>query len=272
MGGILSDRQIKSRCIKPSFRLAVAGGEYEWVIPGVTHSVDQIDAWVKRGYSRLVKVTEEDLAELNWKPMIEPYVPELVRHVTNVALSSQEIADDNREVFRDAIAVKKQRIISYGQSSYGYDIRIKREGIKLFSNVRGGVVDPMRNYAEQLQDAQIFIDEEFDLPYFILPPNTVALAHTVEAFSIPRNILVTCLSKSTYARVGLSQLCTPLEPEWEGELVLEIASMTNLPTRVYVGTGIAQLIFLIGDEPCEISYKDRDGKYQGQRGTTLARV
>lgn len=246
---ILSDRQIMERCMVPSHMLRDADNKWTPVIGGVTHTQDQIDNWVARGYSRLHAMRNlSDLAEHGWKAMIEPFVPEAVRFHGD------------------------QRIISYGLSSYGYDIRIKGEGIKLFNGPIDGVIDPMRPYGDQLTAPEILRDEEFGLDYFILPPNSVALAHTVEYFKVPRDILVTCLGKSTYARVGISQIVTPLEPEWEGELVLEIASMIGRAARVYLGTGIAQLLFMKADEPCLVSYKDKGGKYQGQTGTTLARL
>lgn len=249
---ILSDRQIKYRCMKPTHFLS-NGDKWEPIIPGVTHTQSAIDYWVRQGRPGLRAITKESDYELyDWKPMIEPFVPEAVR-------------------FKE-VDGRQQKIISYGLSSYGYDIRISGEDIKLFTNLNATVVDPMRPQTENFTAPHIFHDEEFGLDYFILPPNSLALAHTVEYFNIPRDVLVTCLGKSTYARVGLSQIVTPLEPEWSGDLVLEIASMTNCPTRVYIGCGIAQLVFMLGSEVCEVSYKDRGGKYQGQRGTTLARI
>lgn len=272
--GLLSDRQIKSRCMQPSHFLA-ENGKWIPVIAGVTHSAEQLDNWIRRGYSRLrvVKKGEDLEAAVGWKPMITPFVEEAVRY-HKVKATKQHLAqtaEGSPELVQGEL-VRDQKIISYGLSSYGYDVRIKREGVKLFTNLSGQAVDPMRPYDGELVDPIIRWDEEFGLEYFLLPPNSVALAHTVEYFRIPRDVLVMCIGKSTYARVGLSQLMTPLEPEWEGELVLEIASMTNLPTRVYLGCGVAQLVFLLGDEVCEVSYKDRGGKYQGQTGTTLARI
>jgi dCTP deaminase len=192
--------------------------------------------------------TAELLRKSGWKPMISPFSPELVRYHG------------------------KTRIISWGLSSYGYDIRISGVDLKLFNNIGGQIVDPMRIQTGRYAVPEVMHDDEFDLDYFILPPNSLVLAHTVESFCIPRDILVTCIGKSTYARVGVHQLVTPLEPEWEGELVLEIASTTNYHTRVYIGCGIAQLMFNKADEICEVSYKDRDGKYQGQTGTQDALV
>lgn len=268
---ILCDRQIMERCVTPSHMLRV---DDKWtpVIAGVTHTQEQIDNWVARGYSRLnaIKLPVQ-LDEYNWKPMISPFVPEAVRYITNVSTSEGQTTGKG-EVISLASQVSRQKIISYGLSSYGYDIRIKAEGIKLFNGPVDGIIDPMRPYDDQLTDPEILFDKEFGLHYFILPPNSVALAHTVEYFRVPRDILITCLGKSTYARVGISQIVTPLEPEWEGELVLEIASMIGRAARVYLGTGIAQLLFMKADEVCRTSYKDKGGKYMHQTGTQLARL
>lgn len=270
---LLCDRQIEERCVKP-YGVLKSNDSSAWlpVIPGVTHEQSQIDNWEARHYARFHKVkNDEDLAQyMDWRPMIHPFVPEAVRSIQHI-VHSEEV-DHLGLMTSTGRATREQKIISYGLSSYGYDIRIKGEGIKLFTNISGAVIDPMRPYEGQLADPVIHYDEEFGLEYFVLPPNSVALAHTVEYFVIPRDILVTCIGKSTYARVGLAQIVTPLEPEWEGELVLEIASMTNSATRVYVGCGIAQLNFNKADEVCRVSYKDRGGKYQGQRGTQLAKL
>lgn len=265
---ILSDRQIMERCMTPSHMLRV---DDKWVpvIAGVTHTQEQIDNWVSRGYSRLnaIKLPVQ-LDEYNWKPMISPFVPEAVRYIPRGKSHVAQAEDFGVNV----LLQEMQKIISYGLSSYGYDIRIKAEGIKLFNGPADGIIDPMRPYDDQLTDPEILFDEEFGLHYFILPPNSVALAHTVEYFRVPRDILITCLGKSTYARVGISQIVTPLEPEWEGELVLEIASMIGRAARVYLGTGIAQLLFMKADEVCRTSYKDKGGKYMHQTGTQLARL
>ena len=250
----------------------------------MTHSQEQVDNWVDRGYSRFHKFRGKTEAErdadmarfFEWNPMISPFVPHAVRSVERL-VRCEEVdylaeMSDAAPMVSTGRETRDQKIISYGLSSYGYDIRIKAEGIKLFGGPVDGVIDPMRPYGDMLTDPEILMDEEFGLEYFILPPNTVALAHTVEYFYIPRDVLVTCLGKSTYARVGVSQIVTPLEPEWHGELVLEIASMIARACRVYLGTGIAQLLFNRGEEPCEVSYKDKGGKYQGQLGTQLAKI
>jgi dCTP deaminase len=152
--------------------------------------------------------------------------------------------------------------ISYGVSSYGYDIRVADE-FKIFTNVFQAVVDPKKF------DPKAFVDVQGDC---IIPPNSFVLARSVEYFRVPRDVLVICLGKSTYARCGLIVNVTPLEPEWEGHITIEISNTTPLPAKVYANEGIAQVIFLQSDSACEVSYKDKRGKYQGQTGVTLARL
>jgi len=152
------------------------------------------------------------------------------------------------------------KIVSYGTSSYGYDVRCARE-FKVFTNINSAIVDP-KNF-----DASSFVDVISDV--CIIPPNSFALARTVEYFKIPRNVLTICLGKSTYARCGIIVNVTPLEPEWEGHVTLEFSNTTNLPAKIYANEGVAQMLFLESDEICETSYADRKGKYQGQRGVTL---
>lgn len=171
--------------------------------------------------------------------MIEPFAPQQVRQ------------NDN------------QKIISYGTSSYGYDVRCATD-FKIFTNINSAIVDP------KAFDQNSFIDVRADV--CIIPPNSFVLARTVEYFRIPRNVLTICLGKSTYARCGIIVNVTPLEPEWEGHVTLEFSNTTNLPAKIYANEGVAQVIFLEADEVCEVSYKDRGGKYQGQVGVTLPRT
>lgn len=152
------------------------------------------------------------------------------------------------------------KIVSYGTSSYGYDVRCANE-FKVFTNINSAVVDP-KNFT-----ASSFVDIVSDV--CIIPPNSFALARSVEYFKIPRNVLVVCLGKSTYARCGIIVNVTPLEPEWEGQITLEFSNTTPLPAKIYANEGVAQVLFLESDEACETSYKDRCGKYQGQKGVTL---
>ena len=159
--------------------------------------------------------------------------------------------------------VDGEKVISYGTSSYGYDVRCADE-FKIFTNINSTVVDP-KNF-----DDKSFIDIKSDV--CTIPPNSFALARTVEYFKIPRQVLTLCLGKSTYARCGIIVNVTPLEPEWEGHVTLEFSNTTSLPAKIYANEGVAQFIFLESDEMCETSYKDRAGKYQGQKGVTLPKT
>lgn len=156
-----------------------------------------------------------------------------------------------------------ERFISFGTSSYGYDIRCAGE-FKIFTNINSAVVDP-KGF-----DANSFVDLQADM--CIIPPNSFALARTVEYFRIPRRVLTLCLGKSTYARCGIIVNVTPLEPEWEGYVTLEFSNTTPLPAKIYANEGVAQVVFFESDEECETSYKDRAGKYQGQTGVTLPKA
>ncbi len=171
--------------------------------------------------------------------MIEPFAPELVRSVNG------------------------HRIVSYGTSSYGYDVRVANE-FKVFTNINSTIVDP------KAFDDKTFVD--FTGDYCIIPPNSFALARTVEYFRVPRNVLTVCLGKSTYARCGIIVNVTPLEPEWEGHVTLEFSNTTPLPAKIYANEGVAQMLFFESDEVCETSYKDRGGKYLGQTGVTLPKI
>ncbi|MEP0202465.1 MAG: dCTP deaminase [Halioglobus sp.] len=155
------------------------------------------------------------------------------------------------------------RLISYGTSSYGYDVRCSDE-FKVFTNINSATVDP-KGF-----DEGSFVDVRSDV--CVIPPNSFALARTVEYFRIPRNVLTICLGKSTYARCGIIVNVTPLEPEWEGHVTLEFSNTTTLPAKIYANEGVAQMLFFESDEVCETSYKDRGGKYQGQRGVTLPKA
>ncbi len=159
--------------------------------------------------------------------------------------------------------VNSEKIISYGTSSYGYDIRCSDE-FKLFTNLNSTIVDP-KNF-----DEASFVD--IKAPFCIVPPNSFALARTVEHFRIPRNVLTLCVGKSTYARCGIIINVTPFEPEWEGYVTLEISNSTPLPAKIYANEGIAQVLFFEADQVCATSYKDRKGKYQGQAGIVAPRV
>ncbi|MEM6300157.1 MAG: dCTP deaminase [Pseudomonadota bacterium] len=184
------------------------------------------DRWIRR-------MAEE-------QQMIEPFEAGQVRH------------DDRGE-----------RLISYGTSSYGYDVRCADE-FKVFTNIHSATVDP------KSFDEASFVNVSGSV--CVIPPNSFALARTVEYFRIPRNVLTVCLGKSTYARCGIIVNVTPLEPEWEGHVTLEFSNTTTLPAKIYANEGVAQMLFFESDEVCEVSYKDRGGKYQGQTGVTLPRT
>ena len=154
-------------------------------------------------------------------------------------------------------------VVSFGVSSYGYDIRVADE-FKVFTNIYNTVVDP-KNF-----DPKSFVDIKADV--CIIPPNSFALARTIEYFRIPRDILTVCLGKSTYARCGIIVNVTPFEPEWEGHVTIEISNTTPLPAKIYANEGACQFLFLKGNEPCETSYADRAGKYMGQKGVTLPKL
>jgi dCTP deaminase len=159
--------------------------------------------------------------------------------------------------------IEGRRVISYGLSSYGYDLRVSRE-FKVFTNVFNAIVDP------KAFDERSFVDMEADT--CIIPPNSFALARSVEYFRIPREVITICLGKSTYARCGIIVNVTPFEPEWEGHVTLEISNTTPLPAKVYAGEGLAQVLFIKGEELCETSYADRGGKYMKQRGITVPKA
>lgn len=152
------------------------------------------------------------------------------------------------------------RIVSYGTSSYGYDVRCADE-FKVFTNIHSAIVDP------KAFDSNSFMDLKSDV--CIIPPNSFVLARTVEYFKIPRDVLTICVGKSTYARCGIIVNVTPLEPEWEGHVTLEFSNTTPLPAKIYAHEGVAQMLFFQSDDACHTSYKDRAGKYQGQKGVTL---
>src|SRR5690348_16593620 len=165
------------------------------------------------------------------------------------------------EPFEDRL--HREGVISYGLSSYGYDARVSDE-FKIFTNVNSSIVDP------KAFDPDGFVDRKTDV--CTVPPNSFVLARTVEYFRIPRDVLVICVGKSTYARCGIIVNVTPLEPEWEGHVTLEFSNTTPLPARIYANEGACQFLFLQGNEPCETSYRDKAGKYQGQRGVTLPKI
>jgi dCTP deaminase len=175
----------------------------------------------------------------------------------------RDLAQQHKMIEPFVEAQKRQGTISYGLSSYGYDARIAPE-FKIFTNIDSAIVDP-KNFSPAS-----FVDRNADI--CVIPPNSFALGRTIEYFRIPRDVLVVCLGKSTYARCGIIVNVTPLEPEWEGHVTIEISNTTPLPAKIYANEGICQFLFFRGDRPCEVSYRDRSGKYMNQQGVTLPKL
>lgn len=247
MSGIKADKWIHRNSAKPT-HIVNKAGEVEFL--HAKFDMEEIEYNNRQYPSHIRLATADDLVD--WKPMIEPYVSK------QVTKGEGPLADGY-----DGPVATHKNVISYGVSSYGYDVRVADE-FKVFTNVHGGRVDP-KNF-----DAKNYV--EMRGPELVIPPNGFALARTVEYFRIPRNVLVICLGKSTYARCGIIVNVTPLEPEWEGHVTLEFSNTTNLPAVVYANEGIAQMLFLESDEDCHESYADKGGKYQGQTGVTDARM
>lgn len=195
-----------------------------------------------------VKYDDARIIDNQGRPMITPFV--------NTSVRVDEHAN---------------KIISYGLSSYGYDVRLSDASVKVFTNANGTIIDPMALDEACLVDAEIKVDEQGH-KFFILPPSSYALGYTMEYFYIPRKVSVVCMGKSTLARAGAIVNVTPIESEFEGNVVIEISNGSTLPIKIYLGMGIAQFQFLEGNEACEVSYADRSGKYQGQTGITLSKV
>lgn len=246
---ILSDRQIRARCTPPTHTLQIDSlGNRALVYYDECRRevVDVRDGHAFPGFKREMLEANPAVRRIGlgnmveWQPMIEPFEPNQVRQ---------------RAVRTAADEGYLERVISYGTSSYGYDVRCGRK-FKVFTNINSTVVDP-KNF-----DEKSFVEVEGD--HCIIPPNSFALANTMEYFRIPRDVLTVCLGKSTYARCGIIVNVTPFEPEWEGYVTLEFSNTTPLPAKIYAGEGCAQVLFFRGDEPCETSYKDRSGKYMGQ--------
>ncbi len=182
-----------------------------------------------------------------WKPMIEPFLPESIK-----------------------VCANGHKAISSGVSSYGYDVRLASD-LKIFTNVNSVMIDPYEIDEKCYVTADIRTDEK-GRKFAILPPNSFLLGHTIEYFRIPSDVLVVALGKSTWARAGVGVTITPIEPEFEGQVVIEVANFTNLPVKIYVEVGISQFLFFQSDERCHTSYADRSGKYQGQLGVTMPKV
>ena len=254
MAGIKADKWITRKSARPSWRVIYQNGTTEYL--NGRYDTEELEHFLAASeldpsQIRVERVRADEILT-DWKPMIEPFIS---NQVTNKRGKDVEVWD--------GIAPTHDKVISYGVSSYGYDVRVANE-FKVFTNVHGGRVDPknfdVRNYVE-MSGSEL-----------VIPPNGFALARTVEYFRIPRNVLVVCLGKSTYARCGIIVNVTPLEPEWEGHVTLEFSNTTNLPAVVYADEGVAQMLFFESDEDCAESYADKGGKYQGQTGVTDARM
>lgn len=272
---VKADRWIIKQCIKPTHVLYHLDGTTE-LISGPPYKVEESRAIVNynpdtrceilshREYARPVE--PKDIA--NWQPMITPFQANPVRYVHKDTGLPYHPPKDQTEIPQDV-----RRIVSYGVSSYGYDVRLDNdpEHIAIFTNVHTTEINPKKIQADNFARPEIRTDEEGG-QYVLIPPHSYLQAPTVEYFRIPRDILVTVLGKSTLARAGLLCNVTPMEPEWEGNLVVEIANLTDSPVRCYLLEGCAQLVFNQSDEPCHTSYRDKGGKYQGQTGLTHAKV
>lgn len=254
--GILSDTEITQLCVLPdevfdeitfnrmllSYKQA---NPHLNVWPTPQSVLDQIEAQTKDLRAECThKVTQKHRDD--FVPMISDFSPELIREI------------DGR------------KIISKGLTSFGYDVSL-REDFKLFTNANAGLIDPKKGGEDCLVDANVY-EDELGAKYVILPPNSYILGATHEYFTIPRDVMVVCVGKSTYARAGAIVNTTPIEPGFEGNVVIEIANATSSPMKIYIGEGISQFIFFRGNRACQTSYGDRGGKYQGQTGVTLGKV
>lgn len=252
---ILSDKQIRARSMAPTHKsldafgssryYAKVGNTFYGLATGELIKGDANDYW--RTQMRELTPSEIEGYCTMFPRMITPYEPELVRTKKVKRFQAADYYDEHK-------------VISYGTSSYGYDVRCADE-FKIFTNINSTVIDP-KNF-----DEKSFVDFKGDV--CIIPPNSFALARTIERFDIPRDMLTVCLGKSTYARCGIIVNVTPFEPEWEGYVTLEFSNTTPLPAKIYANEGVAQVLFFKADDVCETSYSDRGGKYQGQDATPV---
>jgi len=188
--------------------------------------------------------------------------------LSDIEIRERSLKDEMITPFVDKLirTTENQGVLSYGVSSYGYDVRVSNE-FKIFTNINSSIIDP-KNFSNDNFITKKVQDNES----IILPPNSFALANTVETFKVPRDVIIICVGKSTYARCGIVINVTPIEPEFEGQVVLEFSNTTNLPAKIYAGEGACQFVFFKADKVCETSYKDRNGKYQGQTGIQLPKI
>lgn len=265
---LLSDEEITKRCIFPehlaglipylkkhAIQKSIINGDYEKIAAAIAelgethrHLARVAPKWSAPYIDAYQRDRAAYINEYGENPMIEPFIPHLVRTTDDEAT----------------------KLISYGLSSYGYDARLTEE-VKTFTNINGGVIDPKQFDSKLCVDTQIFTAEDGSR-FVIIPPNGFILGTTVEYFRIPRDVTVICLGKSTVARSACNVIVTPLEAGWEGNVTIEVANTSSLPVRVYLNEGICQFLFLQSEYACKTSYKDRGGKYMFQNSLTLPRV
>jgi dCTP deaminase len=214
------------------------------------------------GIVRWQKATDFDLNIHNWAPMIAPFESNNIRYKDITEELNNPLRLEVLNIATDAGKPNQQKILSYGTSSFGYDVTLSNE-FRIFTNINSSIIDPL-NFDEKCL-------VEFKGDVCIIPPNSYILGVTREYFKIPRDVMVVCVGKSTYARCGAIVNVTPIEPGFSGHVVIEISNATNLPMKIYANQGVAQFLFFQSDEECETSYADKGGKYQNQTGMTLAK-
>ncbi len=269
---IQSDLWIIRQCIKPSFVLEMSATASHFVVDVPDRGlVWQDDGGKLFSQKKDLRPYQKEHGADTWKPMIEPFEPKQVKTRTRAIHCKQSTWEEDRkkvigqgrldpEPDGDTI---EEKIISYGVSSYGYDLRLSNK-FKIFSNIASALIDPLN-----MSDT-CYVDREGD--FCIIPPNSYILGHTIETVHMPRDVTAICMSKSTYARAGAIINPTVIEAGFIGQIVIEISNATPLPMKVYANQGIAQLLFLKSDEQCEVSYADRGGKYMHQQGVQTAIV
>lgn len=279
--GILNDVAIRELCTKPSVDsfYKKARESYLAKFGLAEHFTDAESQETTQAVSDIV----EEMTS-KWHPMISPFEPTQVRTIGYTEEQIKEIFSDeakkqernpnfaSREAFMlrsGAPGYRSQRVISYGTTSFGYDVTLDEVGFKIFSGLNVTEIDPMEFDDNCLVNAVVRINPKNGLRYILLPPHSYGLGVTREYFFMPRDTVALCIGKSTYARAGVLINATPIEPGFEGNVVIEVANLTPLPARIYLNTGIAQFLFFRGEEECEVSYADRGGKYQGQTGVQL---
>lgn len=277
--GILSDREITDLCVCPDtkfdenfFWRVWENGDLPWVEEAPISGIVGFLSARNKAISERIDIFQTPVTDDErdaFKSMITPFSPELIRTVVDGAWCCGGIAKDT---FVGISSTDTRKIISYGTSSYGYDARLSDDGLKLFTNIHGGEIDPKEFDSEQLLETPKIHTKKDGSRYVRIPPNSYLLGRTVERFNFPPNVTAVFIGKSTYARAGVFINTTPGEAAWRGHLVVEIGNLTNLPVRVYVDEGILQALMFQGNRICETSYDDRGGKYQDQEGVVMAKV